>query len=198
MAIIKFIKDKEEQILTELGFQYNGLRLCELGNQSFGERPAKLMYGLLGAYHVSIDINGRDGAFPFNLSEELPEYMGGHFNVITNYSTTEHVSSQIEVFKNIHNLCRVGGIMIHGVPLINNWAGHGRYYYTLEFFNKLANFNGYKIYVLEILDKDFYAAPKNLVYSVLIKEVNNDFKGFDFKDIFDSGNVSRTQNYAKR
>lgn len=197
--IIQFIKDYEESILKRLGMKYEGLNWLELGDQMWYDgRVAKDIYEGLGVNHTSIDLNGRFGALPMDLSKPIP--IPNEFDVITNYGTVEHVENQFECFKNIHNMCRVRGVMIHGVPLINNWPKHCRYYYTLQFFKLLAVHCSYQIMDLQILDQNYYKFPNNLVMAVFIKTKPNKFmtkKAFvGMEGIFDSGDKRKTQNYT--
>lgn len=108
--------------------------------------------------HTSMDINGKNGALNIDLRKPVDSNL--NFDVITNFGTTEHVESnwpddQYMSFKNIHDMCKVGGIMFHQVPKADNWQGknaglntaHCPYYYYEEFFKQLAEVNGYEIYL---------------------------------------------------
>jgi hypothetical protein len=199
MAIIESIRIYEERLLQSLNIEYNGLRLVELGNQTYNGKPAKKLYEAKGVIHTSIDINGKDGALPLDLSHLITEPI--RCDLLTNYGTTEHVANQYECFNNIHNMVAVNGIMIHGVPFVNNWAKHGRYYFTPNFFTSLSVLCGYKIIDIQILNEGFYKFPKNLVLAVLQKNKDNEFIGeHEFGQIvgiIDSGDTSRTQNYTR-
>jgi hypothetical protein len=201
MGLIKTIKDYEEKQLRLLGVDYKGLTLLELGNQEYGSVSAKSVYEAQGVNHTSIDLNGRDGSLPLDLSSDITKHFNNKFDVITNYGTTEHVENQYGVFKNIHSLCKpAGGIMIHGVPLIDNWTGHCRYYYSLGFFKELSYICNYKIIDLFVLDTDYYVSPNNLVMAVLVKQSDPSFmseqKFNSIKGLFDSGDKTHTQNYT--
>lgn len=202
MAIIKLFKEYEEGILKKLGLSYEGLMWCELGNQDFYDgNPAKKYYQSKGVKHTSIDINGKDGALPINLDNDIPVTLQDKFDVITNYGTTEHVNNQYKVFKNIHVICKQNGVIIHGVPLIGHWPKHCRYYYSKLFFEELASLCNYQIVDLIILKKDHYKSPQNLVVNVSIKKENNMFidenQFKQIKGIFDSKNLKNTGNYDK-
>jgi len=201
MSIPEVFKNYEKGILKKLNIMYSGLFWCELGNQSYAGKMAKLMYEKMGVNHTSIDINGLGGAIALNLDLPIPDDLGNKFDVITNYGTTEHVNNQYSVFKNIHIMCKSNGIMIHGVPLIGNWKGHCRYYYSKEFFKNLSKICNYSIVDLTIFDKDFYKKPKSLVGCVLKKNSNSFMKLKTFLKIFglkDSKNKKRTGNYTKK
>jgi hypothetical protein len=198
MGIIQSIKTYEENIILKLCGKYTGLYWCELGNQIYNKIPAKKIYEKLGVKHTSIDLNERDGSLPLNLCNPQTQ-LYNQFDVITNYGTSEHVNNQYGIFKNIHEMCKINGIMIHGVPLIKNWQNHCRYYYSIEFFLKLSQKCNYKIYDLKIYDKDYYVFPNNLVLCVYIKNDSNVFIQEDefslITGIVDNKDTRRTQNY---
>jgi len=124
---------------------WKDLRMCELGNQHLREDPvfgshtiAKNFFQSLGVFHVSIDINGRDGALPINLCKLVKDELAESFDVVTNFGTSEHVEDQAICFQNIYRLCRDGGLSIHMVPATDNWKGHGLTSYDFDSFKSLA------------------------------------------------------------
>ncbi len=63
---------------------------------------------------------------------------------VTNFGTSEHCQpSQLAVFENMHDLCKVGGVMLHNVPGADTCKGHGYYKYSVNWFCNLAKMNGY-------------------------------------------------------
>lgn len=199
MGILRVIKNYEEDQLHELNINYKGLNWLELGNQDFEGKPAKVVYQEQGVIHTSIDLNGSDEALPLDLSQ--PISLKKKFDVITNYGTSEHVNDQYECFKNIHNLSKKGGVIIHGVPLIGNWRKHGRYHYSEEFFSQLASACKYEIQSLQILDKDHYSSSKNLIIVTFVNKKGGSFiskeKFESLGGLLDSGYMKNTQNYTK-
>lgn len=200
--IINVFKSYEESVLKSLNIAYAGLDWCELGNQGYCDKTAKEMYKSKGVNHTSIDINGRDGAIKLDLDKDVPKTLENRFDVITNYGTTEHVNNQYSVFKNMHNMGRVGCIIFHGVPLIGNWPRHCRYYYSMKFFELLAKACAYTVIDIKIFNTDFYKAPKNLVACILRKERASSFvtqKVFlTIPGINDSKNLLKTGNYSPK
>ena len=78
-------------------------RILELGNQTqyFGPgygRAAKLWFQENKYEHVSIDLNGQDGALVFDLCTPLsPEMLAlGQFDAVTDFGTSEHVANLYE------------------------------------------------------------------------------------------------------
>jgi len=198
--IVEAFKKYEEQILSKLRLEYCGLIWCELGNQRYCGKPAKGMYELKGVKHTSIDINGLGGAVPIDLDSPIPSNMENKFDVVTNYGTSDHVNNQYSVFKNVHLMCKLNGIMLHGVPLIGNWVKHCRYYYSKQFFEGLSIKCGYRIIDLKVLNSGFYRHPKNLVVGVLQRVENVAFVSqrqfIGISGINDSKNLNRTGNYS--
>lgn len=120
--------------------------MLDLGNQWIRVdrkyvSPLRDYVEFFGVTYVSIDINGRDGALRYDLRERLPLDELGQFDLVTNFGTTEHIDKQSPTFENIHNLCRVGGIMVHAVPMAA--VDHGIWGYSPEWFSDLAVSQGY-------------------------------------------------------
>lgn len=201
MGIGKPIQDYERKTLDLINLDYEGLEWCELGNQRTWERkPAKEIYISLGVNHTSLDLNGEDGALRVDLDVPVPSELLNRFDVITNYGTLEHVNNQFQAFKNVHDMCKVGGIIIHVLPPVGNWPNHCRYYYSKKFFEQLAEACKYELVNLEIFDIFEYKSPKNLI-AVTYKKIEpcTFISGQKFQelDIFDTGDAIRTGNYTK-
>ncbi len=140
--------------------------MLELGNQeleaSSSERTAKRYFETRGVNHTSIDLNGLDGAIVVDLSKPSDRLDWiGHFDVVTNCGTTEHVDprdAQYEAFRNIHTWLRPGGIAIHVLPDVHaleeygTWRGHCENYYSKEFVEMLAKANSYEILDMQFLN----------------------------------------------
>jgi len=186
MPINHTILRYEGNIFKKLGINYSGLTWCELGNQRYEKAPAKKAYEKSNVKHTSIDINGLDGAIPLDLDKPVPSSLENKFDIVTNYGTTEHVNNQYSVFKNIHVMCKVGGLMIHGVPAINNWPDHCRYYYSELLFRTLAVLCNYVVIDLTLLSGGKYKPPYNLIMCVLKKADNHPFT-FTTTGMLDSG-----------
>lgn len=141
--------------------------------------------------HICIDIKPEKFAVEKDL--RVPLEMG-EFDYVTNFGTTEHVAPSAEgglyeAYKNVHDACKVGGIMIHENPKTANWHGHGDHYMTKEFYTKLAYIQEY-----ELLELGEHPAMGNTtdgwnVYCVL-RNVNGwefmgekDFNQLDFRDV---------------
>jgi len=96
--------------------------------------------------HISIDAIGQDGALVYDLNKDLVADYGftDRFDLVTNLGTAEHCFNQFQFFKNIHDTCRAGGLMIHAAPCAGN-VNHGFFNYQPRFFADLAAANGYEM-----------------------------------------------------
>lgn len=76
--------------------------------------------------------------------ERLPKHRSGAFDVVLNIGTTEHVLNQYNSFEVIHDAARVGGYMVHQLP-VAGFTDHGYFLYTGRMFFDLAGFNKYEV-----------------------------------------------------
>lgn len=154
-----------------------GESILELGNQTifFGEfwgKSAKPMFRALGYTHVSVDMNGKDGAIKCDLSKPCNFSSDNnclYYDIVTDFGTSEHVKDFYLCWVNKHHNCKVGGLIISENPKTGNWPRHGHHYITEDFYTKLAYMAGY-----EIVEIGEFAAEHNEVdgwniYSVLKK-----------------------------
>lgn len=133
----------------------NGMRMAELGDQKLwkiirikedgGRVWAKELFEAQGCHHYSIDIHGRNGSHPLDLSEPIEdEFWHRNFDIVTNFGTSEHVEDQFTCWYNIHRLGRPGCVYIHLVPEFGKYRkDHCKYFYNREFFVNLAAANDY-------------------------------------------------------
>jgi len=183
--LLKEVFDTVEMAWKILG---KNIKICELGNQRMKWHPdliAKTFFLNNGATeHVSIDMNGHNGALRLDLSKDIliihPEWKG-YFDLVTNYGTAEHVENGIyECFKNIHNFCKEGGIIINDGPPVTCCPWHSPYHYHVHFFTELAKKCGYKILMGDarvVVGRRRNQEPKDrtLLICVFQKINNNDF-----------------------
>ena len=96
--------------------------------------------------YFSIDINGADNSFQFDLNYDLSEKYNFNkkFDLVINNGTGEHVFNQFSLFKNIHQITKNNGIMLHILPFID-WINHGFYNFNPILFADLAASNHYEI-----------------------------------------------------
>lgn len=127
-----------------------GTKMLELGaqntydNLNYG-KVAKDVFEPMGINHTSIDIKPHQGAIEVDLRQPVT-FTRSKFDLVTDFGTTEHVDGSLyEAFKNIHNLCKKGGVMVRENPKTGSWPDHGHHYFTQEFYLKLSALAGYEI-----------------------------------------------------
>lgn len=102
--------------------------------------PYKVWFEQEGYRHVSVDINGANGA----LAKDLRQPLGlGVFDLVTNFGTTEHVSIQEPVWRNICEACRLLFVSVTPIPF--RYPNHGLWYPTPAFYSELARLNGFLV-----------------------------------------------------
>ena len=133
-----FMVDPEYRAFLLTGRQVG--TVCELGAKGFGK--TKAAFEKHGWDHVSIDLNGLGGALPLDLTQPIDvKAIGGPFDVVTNFGTSEHVEGQLPCWRNIFELCRVGGHIVCCTPAPAKWPNHGKYYPSVEWYHQLGVLN---------------------------------------------------------
>jgi hypothetical protein len=140
-------------------YEFKDLNICELGNLYIAKdlypflkskgiplyHLAKDLFIHLGFNDTSIDLNGKDGALSINLGMSIKNNLKQKFDIVINGGTTEHVDNQYFCWKNIHDLCKKGALIISVTPLDGNMFNHSFWRYSLGFFNCLAFVNNYDL-----------------------------------------------------
>lgn len=150
--------------------------VCELGNKTGPNNglPYRSWYEENGCSYVSIDWNGKDGAVKLDLQEPLDvEKLGGPFDLVTNFGTTEHVGEQKPCWRNVHNLVKVGGEFVNFTPAPTFHDGHGIWHPSIEWFQEFANINCYSVELLEQRSKQM--GNWTIIYARLRKKEHNEF-----------------------
>lgn len=146
--------------------------MLELGNKKNGRVSYKMWFEHLGLQHISVDINGEDGALPIDLRHPLKSALvarglPAQYDMVTNIGTTEHVvDSQDRLWSNILDvLIAPRGVLVSITPLPGDWYWHGLHYPTVEFYTELVRANG-----LQLLDSGVYGSePTRCLYFVARK-----------------------------
>ena len=95
--------------------------------------------------YLAIDINTELRSIAMDLNFILRDKYDytQQFDLVTNNGTGEHIFDQRTVFENMHNLCKVGGVMLCVLPFAP-WINHGFYNYHPALFRDIAAANGYE------------------------------------------------------
>ncbi len=152
-----------------------GFTVVELGDQWITEpasdrRLARDFYvnELKCKRYESVDGNGR-GTITADLNRPLVPWPG-EFDLVTDFGTGEHVFDQRQVFKTIHDLCRVGGHIVFDRPT-QGYDLHCYWLATAAVFVDVARENGYE--VVSISNRDM---PRGkLIRGVFRKMVSTKF-----------------------
>lgn len=158
-------------------------RMLELGAQNLYDQEhygwiAKDYFESIPIQHISVDIIKHQKCVKCDLRELHPFNKGN--DIVTNFGTTEHIDGSLYIpFVNIHNACKLGGVMIHENPKTGNWPRHGQHYFTQDFYTALAFAAGYKI--LELTEEPAMGNTVDgwNICAVLQKAFDGDFMSED-------------------
>lgn len=173
-------------------FTHEFKTMCELGSQQmyycdgvpFGTYAKDILSR--DWEHVSIDLDGKGGSLILDLNKDIDI---GKFDVVTNFGTLEHVEDLYMGFKNMHNLCRLHGVMIHVFPSKGHWMNplHGNWRVEKSLFQNL----GYQVLMITE-EKTFYGGDDSYqIYTVLAK-VND--VGFMIREEFEKLGIIKIGN----
>lgn len=159
------------------------IKMLELGCQNiYADGYATITTSLFefpnrfGVIMETWDILGCQNSKIVDLREPINQEHYGIYDVVTDFGTTEHVDGNYyQARKNIHNACKVGGMMIHETPLTGHWHGHGHNYMTLQFYEQIASEMGYTILDLCIEYAMGNTTDAGLVSCVLLKNKDAEF-----------------------
>jgi hypothetical protein len=167
---IKYI----DEMLDLTGYDI-GYRACQLGDctlRGSAGRYLKQKYGcwlgglsnyliFCGFETVVMDINGRNKALPINLGIPIEDDdLLGSFDLIVAFAFAEHIEDQYELFKNIHNLCSIGGMVILNGPAVGFYSGHGTWKYDFWFFRNMLKSSNYKILDIRMMPLVYYGISR--------------------------------------
>ena len=151
----------------------------------YGEFCEKLLLTNFGSVKVdSYDYSDYEGAtFTCDLNKPLPSNLTGPeylYDTIMDPGSIEHIFNIPQAFKNISDMCKIGGTILHALPT-NNLCGHGFWQISPElFFSLYSEANGYaetEVFLAGLNDyKNWYKVkkPKNGIRRILVNwsEVN--------------------------
>jgi len=157
----------------------NGKEMMELGSQGMDvpDIPYKVAgdyFKSLGFTHTAIDLDGRHGSMVLDLTVPLTDFYN-KYDIVTNFGTSEHVENQFACFENVHYFCKDNGIMIHSVPLPDNWIKHCKYHYPPAFFDLLGSACGYEICENQSFNMEGGGSKRGLVNVIFRKKGSGDF-----------------------
>lgn len=191
---------------------FDGLRLCEFGDlwirldlhnymphrlasqyfESKGFEVSVIDLGIGNEDIVKSEKRTKKTILRYDLAKPITSKIG-KFDFIIDFGTAEHVENQYELNKNIHNLCKVGGIIIRSNPSDRYSGGnpakhHGLFHYTHAFYTKLSRLCKYKIVDVREMTQKYWPSNipgrKNFTYVTILKVKDNDFPSLnEFNEI---------------
>jgi hypothetical protein len=98
-----------------------------------------------GFDYLSYDVNPAPYSKVFDLNfDVVPDADRQTGTIVTNIGTTEHVANQLNAFRTVHDLLKVGGVAIHQVPFAG-MLNHSLVNYHPKFFFSLIVNNRYRL-----------------------------------------------------
>jgi SAM-dependent methyltransferase len=122
-------------------------RLLERGGLGPERAPfAADLYARFGLSHyASVDTSGYLNSIPLDLNRDLElQGLTETYDLVTNAGTLEHCFDQMAAFRNMHNLCRPGGMMLHVMPS-QGQVNHAFFNYHPRFVWELSHANSYDV-----------------------------------------------------
>lgn len=174
------------------GTNWNGLKMVEIGDEDSTYDSSH--FTSKGTTNTIIQPIGADGnplmrrlinpyiGKNFEVSEDFSD-MTSAYDILTNIGTVEHFNNQYEAWQIMHEITKVGGVMIHIMPdatecqLYLRWYGHCHNYFDIEFFQNLCDKLGYEIISNELL---------NFNRSVALKKVTNSTFNLDKEEFLNT------------
>lgn len=154
-------------IMETFGWKYDKT----LFNQINGSNPIDTykFFKMFGVKEVhAIDYNEFDGAdILLDLNADLPEELKGKYDMVLNGGTLEHVFDVAKAMKNISDIVKVGGIVVHILPAAG-YVEHGFYSFSPTFFTDFYKKNNWNIIDLDLefrMTKNIPQPEWSLVYS---------------------------------
>ena len=117
---------------------------------SFGVVYACEMWWRCGLDYLSYDVTEAPYSKVFDLNfHAVPKEDRQSATILTNIGTTEHIANQLNAFRTVHDLLKVGGVAIHSVPFAG-MLNHSLINYHPKFFFSLIVNNRYKLHDVQV------------------------------------------------
>ena len=155
--------------------------ICELGDQQFScclPFPelswTRTYFKNKGLDYDSIDLNGYGESIMLDMNKDIKH--DKQYDFVTDYGTIEHIEDFYMAWKNTDKLCKVGGLMVHVLPALNHWPGHGSWRGPIKFYIKIGKEQEYKIYDIHTEPTAISPGhPSDQIYIVFEKTKEQEF-----------------------
>lgn len=178
-------------------------RRCGVKHSCITIDSAQTLCDLFGLCdYTCIDATSEHGALAYDLNTNLRIKYGfaEQFDLVTDLGTFEHCFDIASAFRNAHEVCKIGGLMIHALPSNCN-ANHGYYAIQPRMIADLSAANGYDIidfaftvdyspilYRFDLKNYQAYDDRDLMIYTVLQKKTGAEFH-LPFDSIFTDKNT---------
>jgi hypothetical protein len=133
-----------------LGAQQHTVTVDGIERQAETAPASQPFWESLGFSYNAVEYSGHRGVTSLDLNRDrVPYRLRSSFDLVINAGTTEHVVNQDNAFRVMHDLARVGGVMMHEVPA-GGMLTHGVFSYNPQFFWLLCRDNGYEVIDLTV------------------------------------------------
>ncbi|MDJ0942200.1 MAG: hypothetical protein QNJ30_01955 [Kiloniellales bacterium] len=132
-----------------------GLKELRSSLDTSDKQSAAGYYRCLGfSQYEAIDINDTYGSKVMDLNKDVREAYGftSTYDLVTNNGTGEHIFDQASVLRNMHNMTKANGIMVHVMPMLN-YVNHGFYCFHPSLYYSLARANRYHLLCLALANR---------------------------------------------
>ena len=146
--------------------------VLELGNQTFNSSTEALDNVIERSQgYEHIDLKGlkklRESlGVPdkvMDLNKDVREAYGFKetYDLVTNNGTGEHIFDQASVLRNMHNMTKANGMMVHVMPMLN-YVNHGFYCFHPSLYYSLARANRYHLLGLALANLTVQASSMGI------------------------------------
>lgn len=134
----------------ELGVQQETSTVDGVERQAETAPASQPFWESLGFSYNAVEYGGHRGVTSLDLNRDrVPYRLRSTFDLVVNAGTTEHVVNQDNAFRVMHDLTKVGGVMMHELPA-GGMLTHGVVSYNPQFFWLLCRDNGYEVLNLTV------------------------------------------------
>jgi hypothetical protein len=135
---------------AELGLEQKTAIVDGIERQAESAPASQPFWESLGFAYDAVEYGGHRGVTSLDLNRDsVPVSLQGAFDLVVNAGTTEHVINQDNAFRVIHDLAKVGGVMLHELPG-GGMLTHGVVSYNPQFFWLLCRDNNYSVFDLTV------------------------------------------------
>jgi hypothetical protein len=157
-TVTEEILDQIIQAKNEAGHQINLQKIQEfkgMNNEEKLDKTGEFFKSLGFQEYNAIDLNSKFESMVMDLNTDIKSKYDFNrtFDLVTNNGTGEHLFNQFQVFKNMHDITKKNGLMIHVLPFVN-WLNHGFFNFHPILFFDLAATNNYEIIEMSFGTRD--------------------------------------------